>query len=78
MATFNKRGYKAPKEKAEKVDETFIEDVNVDEKDSTTAKAFDTLDQSASKAEDFIAKNQKVILGILGAVVFGVVGYFAY
>lgn len=32
MATFNKRGYKAPKEKAEKVEETFIEDVNVDEK----------------------------------------------
>lgn len=78
MATFNKRGYKAPKEKAEKVDETFIEDVNVDEKDSTTAKAFDTLDQSASKAEDFIAKNQKVILGGLLAVVVVVVGYFAY
>ena len=78
MATFNKRGYKAPKEKAEKVDETFIEDVNIDEKDSTTAKAFDTLDQSASKAEDFIAKNQKVILGGLLAVVVVVVGYFAY
>jgi predicted negative regulator of RcsB-dependent stress response len=78
MATFNKRGYKAPKEKAEKVDETFIEDVNVDEKDSATAKAFDTLDQSASKAEDFIAKNQKVILGGLLAVVVVVVGYFAY
>nr|WP_294774459.1 tetratricopeptide repeat protein [uncultured Flavobacterium sp.] len=78
MATFNKRGYKAPKEKAEKLDNTFIEDVNVDEKDSTTAKAFDTLDQSASRAEDFIAKNQKFILGFLGAVVVAVVGYFAY
>ena len=78
MATFNKRGYKAPKEKAEKMDNTFIEDVNVDEKDSATAKAFDTLDQTASRAEDFIAKNQKVILGVLGAVVLGVVGYFAY
>jgi uncharacterized membrane-anchored protein len=78
MATFNKRGYKAPKEKAEKLDNNFIEDVNVDEKDSTTAKAFDTLDQSASRAEDFIAKNQKYILGFLGAVVLAVVGYFAY
>ncbi len=78
MATFNKRGYKAPKEKEEKLDNNFIEDVNVDAKDSTTAKAFDTLDQSASRAEDFIAKNQKIILGFLGAVVLAVVGYFAY
>jgi hypothetical protein len=37
MATFNKRGYKAPKEKEEKVDNNYIEDINVDEKDSTTA-----------------------------------------
>lgn len=78
MATFNKRGYKAPKEKEEKLDNNFIEDVNVDAKDSATAKAFDTLDQSASRAEDFIAKNQKYILGFLGAVVVAVVGYFAY
>ncbi|MFN3968701.1 tetratricopeptide repeat protein [Flavobacterium sp.] len=78
MATFNKRGYKAPKEKEEKLDNNFIEDVNVDAKDSATAKAFDTLDESASRAEDFIAKNQKYILGFLGAVVLAVVGYFAY
>lgn len=78
MATFNKRGYKAPKEKEEKLDNNFIEDVNVDAKDSATAKAFDTLDESASRAEDFIAKNQKVILGFLTAVVLAVVGYFAY
>lgn len=81
MATFNKRGYRAPKEKTEKDVNTFVDDIekiNVDEKDSATAKAFDTLDQSASRAEDFVAKNQKVILGVLGAVVFGVVGYFAY
>ena len=57
MATFNKRGYRSPKEKEEKLDNNFIEDVNVDAKDSATAKAFDTLDESASRAEDFIAKN---------------------
>jgi tetratricopeptide (TPR) repeat protein len=78
MATYNKRGYKSPKEKAEKLDNNYIEDVNVDAKDSATAKAFDTLDQTASKAEDFIAKNQKYILGFLLAVVVLVVGYFAY
>ena len=27
MATYNKRGYKAPKEKEEKLDNNFIEDV---------------------------------------------------
>jgi len=68
MATFNKRGYKATKEKTEKGVNTNvadIEQINVDEKDSTTAKAFDTLDQTASRAEDFAAKNQKTILDFL-------------
>jgi tetratricopeptide (TPR) repeat protein len=78
MATFNKRGYKAPKEKAEKLDNNYIEDVNVDEKDSATAKAFDTLDQSASRAEDFVAKNQKYILGFLTIVALATVSYLLY
>jgi tetratricopeptide (TPR) repeat protein len=78
MATFNKRGYKAPKEKAEKLDNNYIEDVNVDAKDSATAKAFDTLDQSASKAEDFVAKNQKYILGFLTLVAVATVSYLMY
>ena len=78
MATFNKRGYKAPKEKAEKLDNNYIEDVNVDEKDSATAKAFDTLDQSASRAEDFVAKNQKYILGFLTLVAVATVSYLMY
>ncbi len=79
MATFNKRGYKAPKEKVEKVDNNFIEeDINVDAKDSTTAKAFDALDQSASKAEDFVAKNQKAIIGFLAVVALATVSYLLY
>lgn len=78
MATYNKRGFKAPKEKEEKLDNNFIEDVNVDAKDSTTAKAFDALDQTASKTEDFVAKNQKYILGFLGAVALVTIGYLLY
>ena len=78
MATFNKRGYKAPKEKADKLDNNFIEDVNVDEKDSATAKAFDTLDQTASRAEDFAAKNQKAIIGFLTVVALATVSYLMY
>lgn len=79
MATYNKRGYKPAKEKEEKLDNTFIEDTpNVDAKDSTTAKAFDALDQSASKTEEFVAKNQKYILGFLGVIAIVTIGYLLY
>ncbi|WP_142783740.1 YfgM family protein [Changchengzhania lutea] len=69
MATYNKRGYK-PKTKAEK-------EQNIEE-GSTTAEVFNTLDETASKTEDFVAKNQKyifVIIGIVAAVVLGYLGY---
>ncbi len=78
MATYNKRGFKSPKDKEVKLDNNFIEDVNVDAKDSATAKAFDALDQTASRTEDFVAKNQKYILGFLGAVAIVTIGYLLY
>ena len=79
MATFNKRGYKTPKPKEEKLDATFIEDdVMVEEKDSTTAGVFNTLDQTASKTEEFVERNQKVIFAVVAVVTLAVVGYFAY
>ena len=79
MATYNKRGYKAPKEKEEKLDNTFIEDTpNIEDKDSTTAKAFDALDQTASRTEDFVAKNQKYILGFLGVIALVTISYLLY
>ncbi len=78
MATYNKRGFKAPKEKEEKLDNNFIEEVNVDAKDSVTAKAFDALDETASKTEDFVQRNQKYILGFLGAVAIVTIGYLMY
>lgn len=78
MATFNKRGYKAPKEKADKTDNTYIEDVQVDEKDSTTAEVFNTLDQGAGKAEAWVEKNQKIILSVVGAIAIVTLGYLAY
>ena len=75
MATYNKRGYKATKEK-EVQDVT--EDIKVIEKDSTTAGVFSTLDQTASKTEDFVAKNQNIIIGVVGAIAVVLVGYLAY
>ena len=78
MATYNKRGYKAPKPKEDKVDNDFIEDVNIDDTNSTTAEVFNSLDETASRTEDFIAKNQKLILGIVGVVALAAVVYMLY
>ena len=79
MATYNKRGYKAPKEKEEKLDANFIEETpNVDEKDSATAGVFNTLDETASKTEAWVEKNQKIIFGIVGAIALVTVSYLLY
>lgn len=75
MATYNKRGYKATKEKEVK---EVTEDIKVLEKDSTTAGVFSTLDETASKTEAFVAKNQKIIIGVVGAIALVLVGYLAY
>lgn len=80
MATYNKRGYKAPKPEAEKVDDVndTEEVINVDEKDSATANVFNTLDETANKTEEFISKNQNIILSIVGGVALVVAGYLLY
>ncbi|WP_016989251.1 tetratricopeptide repeat protein [Flavobacterium sp. ACAM 123] len=75
MATYSKRGYKAPKERA--VEET-VGGANSDEKDSTTAGVFTSLDDTASKTEAFVAKNQNYIIGFVGAVALVTIGYLVY
>lgn len=69
MATYKKRGYK-PKNKAEE------HELNV--QDSTTAEVFSTLDSSASKTEQWVARNQNYILGIIGMIAVGVLAYLGY
>lgn len=69
MATYKKRGYK-PKTQEEIVEQ--IED------HSTTAEVFNTLDETASKTEEFVAQNQKYIFIIIGAVAALVLGYLGY
>lgn len=69
MATYKKRGYK-PKTKEE------VEQV-IDEQ-STTAEVFNTLDETASKTEDWVIKNQKYIFVIIGVVALVVLGYLGY
>ena len=69
MATYKKRGYK-PKTKVEK-------EIEVEE-ESATAEVFNTLDESANKAEEFVEKNQKnifIVIGVVAALVLGYLGY---
>jgi len=69
MATYKKRGHK-PKNK--------VEEASIEEQNSTTAEVFRTLDTSASKTEEWVARNQNYILGIIGVIAVGVLGYLAY
>jgi TolA-binding protein len=69
MATYKKRGFK-PKNKAE--------EQRLKEQESTTAEVFSTLDESASKTEEWVSKNQNYILGVIGVVAVAVLGYLAY
>ena len=69
MATYKKRGYK-PKTKKERVEAI--------EEDSTTAEVFNTLDESASKAEKWVIKNQNFIFGFVGAVALIILAIMGY
>ena len=69
MATYKKRGGK-PKTKAEK--QQSIED------GSTTAEVFNTLDEGASKTEQWVVANQKYIFAIVGLVAVLVLGFLGY
>jgi tetratricopeptide (TPR) repeat protein len=75
MATYSKRGYKAPKEK--EVKDT-VEEVQIEEKDSATAGVFSKLDETASRTEDWVARNQKIIIGLVAGVAIFTIGYLAY
>lgn len=69
MATYKKRGYK-PKTKADKAE--------LLEQESATAGVFKTLDEGASKTEEWVAKNQKYIFIIVGIATVIVLGYLGF
>ncbi|HEU4497345.1 MAG TPA: tetratricopeptide repeat protein [Flavobacterium sp.] len=77
MATYNKRGYKAPKPVEENEFEPDPLD-SISEKDSTTAGVFNSLDEGASKTEEWVAKNQKGIFIFIGVIAIGALGYLGY
>lgn len=78
MATYNKRGYKAPKAAPADVTEVETAEPIVDESNSTTAGVFNTLDQGANKTEEWVARNQKWIYGVVAVVALGAILYVLY
>jgi tetratricopeptide (TPR) repeat protein len=78
MATYNKRGYKPAKEKEVKEVNEVVEDISVLEKNSTTAEVFSALDETASKTENFVAKNQNIIISVVASIALLTIGYLAY
>lgn len=72
MATYKKRGYKVKtKEKKEK-------EIPAEQLESTTAEVFNTLDETASKTEEWVAGNQKYIFVGIGAIAVVLLGYLIY
>jgi len=67
MATYKKRGNKGTKE----------EQVTI-ENQSTTAEVFNTLDETASKSEQWVEKNQKLIFGGLIVIALIILAYLGY
>jgi tetratricopeptide (TPR) repeat protein len=72
MATYKKRGGKI-KSKSEAVN-----DSELLEGESTTAEVFNTLDETANKTEEWVEKNQKVILIAVGAIAITVLAYLGF
>jgi tetratricopeptide (TPR) repeat protein len=77
MATYNKRGYKPAKPEPE-VKEAVVEQEETFDGKSTTAEVFNTLDAGASKTEEWVQRNQKVIFGVIGVIALAVLGYMLY
>ena len=69
MATYKKRGGK-PRTKLDKQQSI--------EEGSTTAEVFNTLDEGASKTEQWVVANQKYIFLIVGFSAFIILGFLGY
>ncbi len=69
MATYKKKGHK-PSNKEEQTKRV--------EEESTTAEVFNSLDEGASKTEEWVASNQKYIYIIVGLAAVLILGFLAY
>ena len=76
MATYKKRGNKVRKPKL-KDDGSYLEDVKFDG-ESTTQEVFDSLDETASKSEQWLEKNAKMVYTVLGVFLIAMLAYLAF
>jgi len=69
MATYKKRGFKnkASSNRAEAL-----------EKNSATANVFNTLDEGSSKTQQWVEKNQNIILSLVAVIALSVIGIYLY
>lgn len=67
MATYKKTGSKIRKSAKKSIEDN-----------STTAEVFNTLDETASRSEKWVQKNQNTIFATLGIIVALILGYLAY
>jgi len=74
MATYKKRGYRTKPDPEEA--DVALEEINAE--DSTTAEVFETLDETANRSEEWVAKNQKYIFTGVAALVLVVLAFIAY
>lgn len=75
MATYNKRGGKIKKPRIK--GGNYLTDVEFDG-DSTTQEVFDGLDETASKSEQWLQNNQKIVYSLLGGLLVVILSYMAY
>ncbi|MGY0408435.1 MAG: hypothetical protein ACWIPJ_08795, partial [Polaribacter sp.] len=69
MATYKKKGHKSQDKTAQQ---------KADSMHSTTAEVFNTLDETASKSEQWIEKNSKLLFIALIGIVVLFLGYLGY
>ena len=77
MATYKKRGNKVRKPKM-KDDGSFLEHIDYKEGESTTQEVFDSLDETASKSEQWLEKHAKLVYTVLGVFLVAMLAYLAY
>jgi len=72
MATYKKRGNKIRTKKVDDLDKIEFDG------ESTTQEVFDALDETASRSEKWLEKNQKYLYTVLGVILIGTLAYLAF
>ncbi len=70
MATYKKKGNKIKNKAGDTISKI--------ERDSTTAEVFNTLDETASRSEKWVIKNQQNIFIVLAVIVAAILAFMAY